>query len=89
MHRRIAIALLGIILPVATTAQKLPDPEKVAPAYREAAEKRRADIIRRTACTDKAEKDKVVKRDLASYVNRCMDAAEKAQQADTEPKAKQ
>jgi hypothetical protein len=87
LHRRIAIALL--ILPVAIPAQKLPDPEKVAPAYREAAEKRRADLIRRAACTDKAEKDKVVKRDLASYVNNCMDAAEKAQQVDTEPKMKQ
>ena len=51
--------------------------------------KRRADLIRRAACTDKAEKDKVVKRDLASYVNNCMDAAEKAQQVDTEPKMKQ
>jgi hypothetical protein len=78
---RTVIALFGLILPVTAFAQNLPDPEKVAPQYRGAAEKRRTEIIRTKACTDKAEKEKVLKRDLAAYVNRCIDAAGKAEAA--------
>jgi hypothetical protein len=60
-------------------AQKLPDPDKVAPQYHDAAEKRRAHIITTKACTDKAEKDKVLKRDMAEYINRFIDAAKQTQ----------
>ncbi len=58
---RTVIALLGLTLPVVALAQKLPDPEKVAPEYRDAAEKRLAQGIRRMACIDKAEKEKGAK----------------------------
>jgi hypothetical protein len=67
------------MLPGAALAQKLPDPDKVAPQYHDAAEKRRVEIIRRKACTDKAEKEKVLRRDLAAYINHCIDAAENAE----------
>ena len=54
----------------------------------DAAVKRLAQAIRRKACIDKADKEKVLKRDLATYINNCTDASEKAQQVDTELKAK-
>jgi hypothetical protein len=77
--RRTVIALLGLTLPTVVLAQKIRDPDKVAPQYHDAAEKRRAEIIRTKMCTDKAEKEKVLKRDLAPYINGCIDAAEKAE----------
>jgi CHAD domain-containing protein len=76
--KRTTIAFLGLILPVAALAQqKLPDPDKVAPQYRQAAQKRREQVIRRMACILNADKEKVLKRDLAAYINHCMDFAEK------------
>lgn len=53
----------------------------VAPEYQEAAQKRRAEIARQTFCNEKAAKEKVVKRDLASFVVSCMDNVERAEQA--------
>ena len=78
---RTAVAFLVFILPIAAIAQqqKLPNPDKVAPQYRDIAEQHRAEAIRREFCIDKAEKEKVLKRDLAPYVNQCTDALEKAQ----------
>ena len=57
------------------------DPSKVAPQYRDLAEKRQAELIRQKACQARAEKEKIVRRDLPAYVLQCMDAAEKAEQA--------
>ena len=53
----------------------------VAPEYQEAAQKRQAELVRQRFCTEKAGKEKVTKRDLASNVLRCMDEVEKAEQA--------
>jgi hypothetical protein len=53
----------------------------VAPEFQDAAKKRRAEIDRQTFCNEKAAKEKVMKRDLASFVVGCMDGVEKAQQA--------
>jgi hypothetical protein len=80
---RIVVAFLVFVLPVATIAQqqKLPDPDKVAPQYRDVAEQHRAEGVRRKFCIDKAQTEKVLKRDLAPYVNQCTDAIEKAQAA--------
>jgi hypothetical protein len=81
--RTVAVFLL-LLLPVAALAQqqKVPDPDKVAPEYRAAAEKRRQQVIRRMGCMLNADKEKVLKRDLATYINRCMDSVdgEKARQ---------
>ena len=71
--------LAGLVLPVCAAAQKLPDPNKVAPEYRELAQKRRAEIIRASTCASRAEKEKVPKRDMAAHINRCIEAAEKAE----------
>ena len=64
------------------------DPNKVAPQYRDVAEKRQAELIRQKACQAKAEKEKIVKRDLSAYVVQCMDAAEKAERVEIELKKK-
>jgi hypothetical protein len=77
--KRTVLGLLGFILPAVVLAQKLPDPDKVAPQFHDAAEKRRTEIIRMKACADKGEKEKVLKRDLASYINRCIDSGKEAQ----------
>jgi hypothetical protein len=54
-------------------AQKFVDPNKVAPEYRDAAEKRRAEQIKLFECSNKAEAAKVPRRDRAAYVNECLE----------------
>jgi hypothetical protein len=69
---------LGIVLssaawPSASMAQKLVDPNAVAPEYRAAAEKRRAEQIRLLECSKKADVANVAHRDRAAYVNECLE----------------
>lgn len=59
-------------------ARKLVDPSTVAPQYREAAEKRRAEQIRQRDCTKKAETEKVTSRDRTAFLLDCFKAAEAA-----------
>ncbi len=54
-------------------AQKLVDPSKVAPEYREAAEKRRAEQIRQRDCAQKAEVAKVMPRERTEFLNHCLE----------------
>ncbi len=54
-------------------AQKLVDPNTVAPEYRAAAEKRRAEQLKQLQCSKKADEAKVNHRDHAAYVNACLD----------------
>ena len=75
---RMTIVMLVFILPAAASAQRVPDPDKVAPQFHDAAETRRAEIFRTKACTDKATREKVLKRDMAAYINRCIDARAEA-----------
>ena len=53
----------------------------ISPEYKEAAQKRQAEIARQMFCSEKAGKEKVMKRDLAAFVVGCMDAIERAEQA--------
>jgi hypothetical protein len=55
-----------------TFAQKLVDPNAVAPEYREAAEKRRAEQIRQRECAHKADEAKVLPRDRIAHITRCL-----------------
>ena len=55
-------------------AQKLVDPASVAPEYREAAEKRRAEQIRQRDCATKANAEKIVPRERTAFLNRCLEA---------------
>lgn len=50
--------------------------------YKEAAaQKRQAEVARQMFCSEKAGKEKIMKRDLASFVVACMEAIERAEQA--------
>ena len=51
-------------------AQKLVDPNAVAPEYREAAEKRRAEQIRQRECAQKADEAKVLPSDRTAHITR-------------------
>ena len=56
-------------------AQKLVDPKAVAPEYREAAEKRRAEQIRQNECAHKVVEAKVLPRDRTAEINKCLEQA--------------
>jgi hypothetical protein len=53
-------------------AQKLVDPKSVAPEFREAAEKRRAEQISQRECAHKADEAKVLPRDRTAHITRCL-----------------
>jgi hypothetical protein len=72
------VAAIGMVLLCtcwigASSAQKLVDPNAVAPEYREAAEKRRAEQLRLLACAKKADEAKVSRRDRAEFITQCID----------------
>ena len=69
---------LGVILVLgswcgAAVAQKLVDPNSVAPEFRAAAEKRRNEQIKLAICSKKADDAKVLRRDRAAFVDQCLD----------------
>lgn len=74
MRTIIFIAAVALLLAAAARAQALVDPNKVAPEYREAAEKRRAEQMRQRECAPKADLEKVLPRDRTAYLNQCLDA---------------
>ena len=53
-------------------AQKLVDPHTVAPQFREAAEKRLAEQIKQRDCARKADEAKVLPRDRAGHITKCL-----------------
>lgn len=70
----IFIAAIALLATAPAHAQPLVDPGMVAPEYREAAEKRRAEQMRQRECALKADLDKVLPRDRTAYLNHCLDA---------------
>ena len=67
------IAAFSMLCWNAALAQKLIDPDKVAPEYREAAEKRRVEQIKVLACSKKIDDAKVLRRDRTAEIQRCLD----------------
>jgi hypothetical protein len=55
-------------------AQKLVDPDTVAPEFRAAAEKRRAEQLKLNECTKKANVAKVLVRDRTAFISSCLDS---------------
>ena len=53
-------------------AQKLVDPNAVAPEHREAAIKRRAEQIRQIDCARKADEAKVLPRNRIAHISHCL-----------------
>jgi glycine/D-amino acid oxidase-like deaminating enzyme len=70
----IIAAAVALLATAPARSQGLVDPSKVAPEYREAAEKRRAEQIRQRECALKADLDKVLPRDRTDYLNHCLNA---------------
>ena len=67
------LGLVGAILSCEPGfAQKLVDPNAVAPEYREAAQARRAEQIRQRECAQKADKAKVLPRDRIAHITQCL-----------------
>jgi hypothetical protein len=54
-------------------AQKLVDPNSVAPEFRDAAVKRRNEQIKLAICAKKADDAKVLRRDRAEFVDKCLE----------------
>jgi hypothetical protein len=66
------LALFAAFAPNAG-AEKLVDPNAVAPEYRAAAEKRRAEQLKLYQCSKKADEAKVLPRDRSAYVSECLE----------------
>ncbi|MDA9437333.1 hypothetical protein [Bradyrhizobium sp. CCBAU 51627] len=74
MKQVIFIAAIALLAAGLARSQALVDPSKVAPEYREAAEKRRAEQILQRECALKADLEKVLPRDRTVYLNHCLEA---------------
>ena len=73
MNLFIRLTLISLFLTTSVSAQKLVDPASVAPEYREAAEKRRAEQIKLLECTKKANQAKILPRDRAGFIGPCLE----------------
>jgi hypothetical protein len=67
-------------------AQKLVDPNTVAPEFRAAAEKRRVEQITLNECAKKAAAAKVTIRDRATFISACAESSNRAATGDTAPR---
>ena len=76
MNSFIRATLLSLVLTAPAFAGKLVDPTTVAPEYRDAAEKRRAEQVRQSDCAKKADHEKVLPRDRTAFLLQCLEAAE-------------
>ena len=74
MKHFIAAALVSLAIATPSSAQRLVDPSKVAPEYREAAEKRRAEQLKQQECAHKADAEKVIARDRTTFLLQCLEA---------------
>jgi len=74
LRKIIILAVISLSIAPTARAQKLVDPSQVAPEYREAAEKRRAEQLRQRECGRKADADRVLPRDRTAYLNHCLEA---------------
>lgn len=68
------IAVLSLVLATPASAEKLVDPTTVAPEYRVAAEKRRAEQLKQLECARKAEAERVMPRERTAFLLRCLEA---------------
>ncbi len=70
--RLLAAAVLSALFLQTSLADKLVDPDKVAPEYREAAEKRRNEQIKLMECSHKADVARIVRRDRTAFIQNCL-----------------
>ena len=74
MKHFLAAALFSLLIASPLSAQRLVDPTKVAPEFREAAEKRRAEQIKQQECAHKADTEKVIARDRTAFLIQCLES---------------
>jgi len=74
MRYFIPAALLSIAIASPAAGQKLVDPAGVAPEFREAAEKRRAEQIRQRDCARKADAEKIMPRERTAFLVNCLES---------------
>jgi hypothetical protein len=74
MRRFIPAALVSMAIVSPAPAQKLVDPASVAPEFREAAEKRRAEQIRQRDCAQKADVEKIMPRERTAFLVHCLES---------------
>ena len=74
MKHFIAATLFSLAIVSPAPAQKLVDPANVAPEFREAAEKRRAEQIRQRDCAQKAEVEKILPRERTAFLVHCLES---------------
>jgi hypothetical protein len=68
-----SLATMSVAWSGVSFADRLVDPNTVAPEYRDVAEKRRAEQLKLFQCSQKADAAKVLRRDRAAFVGECMD----------------
>jgi hypothetical protein len=73
----IRVMFVSLTLTGPALAEKLVDPTAVAPEYREAAERRRAEQIRQQDCAHKADTAKVLPRERTAFLLQCLEAEAK------------
>lgn len=74
MRHSVVVSLFSFLLIVSpVSAQRLVDPTKVAPEFREAAEKRRAEQIKQQECAHKADAGKVIARERTAFLLQCLE----------------
>jgi hypothetical protein len=73
LHLFIRLTLISLLLTTSVSAQKLVDPASVAPEYREAAEKRRAEQIKQRECAHKADIAKIMPRERTTFLLQCLE----------------
>ena len=69
----LGLVMIFVLWSGVSFAEKLVDPNSVAPEYRAVAEKRRAEQIKLFECSRKADAAKVLRRDRATFVSECLD----------------
>ena len=74
MRHFVPVALFSIAIVSSAPAQKLVDPASVAPEFREAAEKRRAEQIRQRDCAQKANVEKIMPRERTAFLVHCLES---------------
>ena len=74
MKHFMAAALVSLAIASPSSAQRLVDPSKVAPEYREAAEKRRAEQLKQQECAHKADTEKVIARERTAFLIQCLES---------------
>ncbi len=73
MNLFIRLTIISLLLTTSVSAQKLVDPTAVAPEYREAAEKRRAEQIKERECAHKADIAKILPRERTAFLLQCLE----------------